>query len=204
MAATIVVGLVALPALGSPRQAAPSLKPAVEQAPALPGAQSISANDRVYTADQTSNTVSVIDPSTNTMLGTIPFGAVRLDVNADVMGAMYNGEIDVHGLGSSRDGRYLDVIEVTTNAAHVIDTASSKVVHTTPSGWEGPAGDQFLVATRLLTLLADAAQEQPLLVLIDDVHWLDMPSAEVATWSLAPRPSSSTPSQGTWPPVRAS
>ena len=29
------------------------------------------SGDRVYTADQTSNTVSVIDPATNTMLGVI-------------------------------------------------------------------------------------------------------------------------------------
>src|SRR5918996_5555903 len=82
----------------------------VTQAPALPGAQPISANDRVYTADQSSNTVSVINPKTNTVLGTIALGKPRMDVDADVLGAMYNGEIDVHGLGFSRDGRYLDVV----------------------------------------------------------------------------------------------
>lgn len=153
-AATITVGLIALPALMSPSQATATLQPAVEQAPALLGAQSISANDRVYTADQTSNTVSVIDPSTNTVLGTIPLGAVRLDVNADVLGAMYNGEIDVHGLGFSRDGRYLDVIDVTTNAAHVIDTASNKVLHTVylgrapHEGFFSPDGKQLWVAVR--------------------------------------------------------
>jgi DNA-binding beta-propeller fold protein YncE len=37
----------------------------VQQAPALPGAQAISPGDRVYTADQSSNTVTVIDPSAN-------------------------------------------------------------------------------------------------------------------------------------------
>jgi YVTN family beta-propeller protein len=102
----------------------------VTPAPALPGAQRISGNDRVYTADQDSNTVTVIDPKTDTVLGTIPMGAVRLDTNADVLGAMYNGQIDVHGLGFSRDGRYLDVIDVTTNAVQVIDTATSKVLST--------------------------------------------------------------------------
>jgi YVTN family beta-propeller protein len=56
------------------------------QAPALPGAQPISDNDRVYTADQDSNTVSVISPKTNTVLGTIALGNVRLDTNADVLG----------------------------------------------------------------------------------------------------------------------
>jgi YVTN family beta-propeller protein len=104
--------------------------PRVTEPPALPGAQPISGNDRVYTADQDSNTVTVIDPKTDTVLGTIPLGAVRMDTNADVLGPMYNGEIDVHGLGFSRDGRYLDVIDVTTNAVQVIDTATSKVLRT--------------------------------------------------------------------------
>jgi YVTN family beta-propeller protein len=102
----------------------------VTQAPALPGAQPISANDRVYTADQDSNTVSVINPKTDTVLGTIALGKPRMDVDADILGAMYDGEIDVHGLGFSRDGRYLDVVDVTTNAVHVIDTATNAVVHT--------------------------------------------------------------------------
>jgi YVTN family beta-propeller protein len=90
-----------------------------QQAPALPGAQPISNDDRVYTADQESNTVTVINPKTDTVLGTIPLGNVRMDTNANVLGAMYDRQIDVHGLGFSRDGRYLDVVDVTTNAVHV-------------------------------------------------------------------------------------
>jgi len=39
------------------------------QAPALAGAQPIAVADRVYTADQTSNTLTVISPATNTVLG---------------------------------------------------------------------------------------------------------------------------------------
>ncbi len=34
----------------------------------------ISSHDRVYTADQTSNTVSVIDPAGNKLLGVIRLG----------------------------------------------------------------------------------------------------------------------------------
>ena len=52
------------------------------------------------------------------------------DADQGLLGAMYNGEIDVHGLGFSRDGRYLDVMDVTTNAVQVIDTATNKVVRT--------------------------------------------------------------------------
>jgi hypothetical protein len=39
---------------------------------------------------------------------------------------MYDGQIDVHGLGFSCDGQYLNVIDVTTNAVHVIDTAPAR------------------------------------------------------------------------------
>jgi YVTN family beta-propeller protein len=148
------------PAYGSQSPAAGTPHPRVTEPPALPGAQPISGNDRVYTADQDSNTVTVIDPKTDTVLGTIPLGAVRLDTNADTLGAMYNGEIDVHGLGFSRDGRYLDVMDVTTNAVHVIDTATSKVVKTIyvgrapHEGFFSPDGRYIWVAIRGLNYVA--------------------------------------------------
>ncbi len=142
------------PASGSAPRNAGTPKPGVTPAPALPGAQPISGNDRVYTADQDSNTVTVINPKTDTVLGTIPLGAVRLDTNADTLGPMYNGEIDVHGLGFSRDGRYVDVIDVTTNAVQVIDTATNKVVRTIyvgrapHEGFFSPDGRYIWVAVR--------------------------------------------------------
>src|SRR6201994_316893 len=87
-------------------------RPHVVQAPALPGAQPISSRDRVYTADQVSNTVTVINPKTNEVLGTIPLGQDRLD---QILGPIDRGQINVHGLGFSRDGTKLDVISVTSN-----------------------------------------------------------------------------------------
>ncbi len=122
----------------------------VVQAPTLPGAQAISSRDRVYTADQTSNTVSVYDPGTNTLLGTIPLGVPR----PAVLGPLYRAQIDVHGLGFSPDGRLLAAISVTTNSVTVIETATNAVRGTVylgrapHEGFFSPDGKELWVAIR--------------------------------------------------------
>ncbi|MDV6278809.1 YncE family protein, partial [Rhodococcus erythropolis] len=128
----------------------------VQQAPALPGAQPISPSDRVYTADQTSNTVSVINPATNEVLGTIALGAQRL---GDILGPQYLRDVDVHGLGFSRDGQYLDAVSVTSNTVTVIRTADNSIVSQTTvgrsshEGFFSPDGQTVWVADRALSQL---------------------------------------------------
>ena len=44
---------------------------------------------------------------------------------------------------------------------------------------DGSASDLFLVGLAALTLLADPAAQSPLLLLVEDAHWLDRPSLQV-------------------------
>jgi len=106
--------------------------------------------DRVYTADQVSNTVSVIDPAVNKLLGVIRLGD---DVPA-ALSPLYRGELLVHGLGFSPDHKTLDVISIGSNSVTLIDTQTNKIkgkVYVGRSPHEGffrPDGRELWVAVR--------------------------------------------------------
>ena len=132
-----------------PVSPAPPVAP-VAQAPALRGAQPISSRDRVYTADQVSNTVTVINPKTDAVLGTIPLGHDRLD---QILGPVDTSQINVHGLGFSRDGSKLDVISVTSNAAQIVRAQDNRVMtayvgRSPHEGFVSPDGRTLWVAVR--------------------------------------------------------
>jgi len=79
--------------------------------------------DRVYTADQNSNTISVFNPASAELLGQIRLGNPR----PDVLSPLYKGEINVHGLGFSPDHKTLIAVSNGSNSVTFIDTATNKV-----------------------------------------------------------------------------
>ena len=90
----------------------------------------ISGRDRVYAAEQFSNTVSVSDPATNTLLGVIRLG----EPAPGHLSPLYRGQLLVHGMGFSPDHRTLAVVSVGSNSVTFIDTASNAVKHVTYVG----------------------------------------------------------------------
>jgi YVTN family beta-propeller protein len=100
--------------------------PAAASDPDIP----ISHQDRVYSAEQYSNTVSVTDPVDNKLVGTIRLGD-PLPAN---LSPLYKGQLLVHGMGFSPDHRTIAVVAIGSNAVNFIDTATNSVKHITYVG----------------------------------------------------------------------
>src|SRR5580704_12747421 len=101
----------------------------------IPGAASapdiaVSHHDRVYAAEQFSNTVSVTDPADNTLLGVIRLG----DPQPGNFSPLYRGQLLVHGMGFSPDHKTIAVVSIGSNSVTFIDTATNAVKHTTYVG----------------------------------------------------------------------
>lgn len=100
-----------------------------------PGAASdpdvpVSHRDRVYAAEQFSNTVSVIDPADNKLLGVIKLG----DPQPANFSPLYAGQVLVHGMGFSPDHHTLAIVSIGSNSVSFIDTATNAVKHVTYVG----------------------------------------------------------------------
>lgn len=66
----------------------------------------ISSHDRLYLSDQSSNTVSVVNPATDQLLSVIRLG----QADAGTLSPLYTGQLLVHGMGFSPDHRTLVVV----------------------------------------------------------------------------------------------
>jgi len=90
----------------------------------------VSHRDRVYTAEQFSNTVSVTDPVDNKLVGVIRLG----DPQPGNFTPLYKGQVLVHGMGFSFDHKTLAVVSIGSNSVTFIDTATNAIKHTTYLG----------------------------------------------------------------------
>lgn len=126
-------------------------------------AQEYYAKDRVYTGNQISNTVSVIDPATNTLLGEIILGKPQ----TNILTALYKGQALVHGLGYSRSKQMLAVVAIGSNSVTLVSTPDNKILSTiyigrapheptfTPDGsqvWVTVRGEAYLSVIDIATM----------------------------------------------------
>ncbi|MGA0532675.1 YncE family protein [Hansschlegelia sp. KR7-227] len=122
----IVLGLLAGSALSGLSPASAGQAPSAASAPDV----AVSSRDRVYAAEQFSNTVSVTDPSSNRLLGVIRLG----DPQPGNFSPLYKGQVLVHGMGFSPDRKTLAVVSIGSNSVTFIDTATNAVRRTTYVG----------------------------------------------------------------------
>ena len=114
---------------------------------------SIDAQDRVFITNEDSNTISVIDPRSNTVDTTInltsfdedprpPFRFVTAGVvpthAAMIHKPLYHGCIDAHGAVPSPDGRMLATAGRGSSNVYFIDTMNRRLLGNTPNPAAGP------------------------------------------------------------------
>src|SRR5262249_41887589 len=120
--------------------------PGPQAAPEIP----MSHRDRVYAAEQFSNTVSVTDPADNTLLGVIRLG----EPTPGNLSPVYRGQLLVHGLGFSPDHHTLAVVSIGSNSVTFIDTETNAIKHITYVGrspheaFYAPNGQEVWVTVR--------------------------------------------------------
>ncbi|RYH67620.1 MAG: YncE family protein [Alcaligenaceae bacterium] len=131
---------------------ATTLSAAAGQAPGSADKPDIpmSSRDRFYTSDQFSNTVSVIDPIANKLLGVLKLG----DPTPGNLSPLYRGQLLVHGMGFSPDHKTLAAISIGSNSVTFVDTATNAIKHVTYLGrspheaFFTPDGTEVWVAVR--------------------------------------------------------
>jgi YVTN family beta-propeller protein len=123
---SIMSALLAVSALVTVQDAWAGQAPASASDPDVP----ISHRDRVYAAEQFSNTVSVTNPADNKLLGVIRLG----DPQPGNFSPLYRGQLLVHGMGFSPDHRTIAVVSIGSNSVTFINTVTNVVKHTTYVG----------------------------------------------------------------------
>ena len=122
----LILGFLASVCLAGQTAAWAGQAPGAASDPDIP----VSNRDRVYSAEQFSNTVSVTDPVDNKLVGVIRLG----DPQPGNFSPLYKGQVLVHGMGFSPDHKTIAVVSIGSNSVTFIDTATNAVKHTTYMG----------------------------------------------------------------------
>ena len=130
-----------------------------------PGGAAIEANDRVFICNEDSNTLSVIDPRSNTAETTInltsfdedprpPFRFVTAGVipthPAMIHKPLYHGAIAIHGSVPSPDSRLLASTGRGTSNVYLIDTMAKRVIGNGPNPQAGPTTNAERITSGIL------------------------------------------------------
>ncbi len=143
---SLLIGMWAATALLASSYARAGQAPGAASDPDVP----VSHHDRVYAAEQFSNTVSVTDPADNKLLGVIRLG----EPQPGNLSPLYRGQVLVHGIGYSPDHRTIAVVSIGTNSVTFIDTATNATKHVTYVGrapheaFFAPDGNELWVTVR--------------------------------------------------------
>lgn len=127
--------------------------------------ETVNPADRVFIANEDSNTISVIDPNTNTVETTInltsfdedprpPFrfvtGGVAPTHAAMTSKPLYHGCIAAHGVVPSPDGRLLATAGRGSSNVYLIDTLTKKVIGNVPNPQAGPTTNPERITSGIL------------------------------------------------------
>ncbi len=130
-----------------------------------PGGAAIEPADRVFICNEDSNTLSVIDPRSNTVDTTVnltsfdedprpPFRFVTggvMPTHAAMIGKpLYHGAIAIHGAAPSPDGKLLATTARGTSNVYLIDAAARRVIGNTPNPQAGPTTNPERVSSGIL------------------------------------------------------
>lgn len=88
--------------------------------------------------------------------------------------------VSIDGVESERDLPFAALTTLLRELSEALDTlpAGHRAVLDVAMGHDGPTPSRLALGSALLAALSKAAERRPLLVVVDDIQWLDRPSAD--------------------------
>ena len=97
--------------------------------------------------------------------------------NAGAVGAGFEGEASIPFAG------LLELLRPVIEHIKRLPAPQAAALRAALALGPGVSGERLVIGAATLGMLASAAEDQPLCVLVDDAHWLDQPSAEAVLFA---------------------